>query len=142
VILEDHETINVNRDCSIRDKDILIVEDEKALQLILGNLFERMGNRVFITDNGCKAFEEFKNKDYDIVISDYDVSGLTGIELAARVKEINENTLTVLLSGWSLGDIKIYDRLIDFYIAKPFNIDDLLQGIAEAMPLKKVINNS
>ncbi len=141
-ILEDEEILNINRDYSIRDKDILIVEDEKALQLILGNLFERMGNRVFITDNGCKAFEEFKTKDYDMVISDYDVSGLTGIELAARVKEINENTLTVLLSGWSLGDLKVYDRLVDFYIAKPFNIDDLLKGIATAMPLKKVGNNS
>ena len=136
-ILEDEETLSLNGDYSIRDKDILIVEDEKALQLILGNLFERMGNRVFITDNGCKAFEEFKNKDYDMVISDYDVSGLTGIELAARVKEINENTLTVLLSGWSLGDLKVYDRLVDFYIAKPFNIDDLLKGIAGAMSLKK-----
>lgn len=142
VILEDHETLNINGDYSIRDKDILIVEDEKALQLILGNLFERMDNRVFITDNGCKAFDEFKNRDYDIVISDYDVSGLTGIELAARVKEINENTLTVLLSGWSLGDLKVYDRLIDFYIAKPFNIDDLLKGISAAMSAKKVVSNS
>lgn len=124
----------------IEDRDILIVEDEKALQLILGNLFERMGNRVFITDNGTNAFEEFKNKNYDIVVTDYDVAGLTGIELAARVKEINEDTVTVLLSGWSLGDIKGYDRLIDFFIAKPFNIDDLVKGIASAMSAKKNIN--
>lgn len=115
---------------SIEDRSIMIVEDEIALQTILGNLFERMGNRVFITANGSDAFEEFKKNHYDIVISDYDVAGLTGIELAARVKEINEDSLTVLLSGWSMGDIKGYRGFIDLFMAKPFSIDDLIHGIA------------
>lgn len=138
VIIENGEIQNRRNDYKIEDKDILIVEDEKALQLILGNLFERMGNRVYITDNGCRAFEEFKNRDFDIVLTDYDVAGLTGIELAARVKEINEDTVTVLLSGWSLGDLKGYDSIIDFYIAKPFNIEDLVKGIISALPVKTV----
>lgn len=140
LIIEDEVSPGIKGVHRIEDRDILIVEDEKALQLILGNLFERMGNRVFITDNGSNAFEEFKNKNYDIVLTDYDVAGLTGIELAARVKEINENTVTVLLSGWSLDNIKGYDRLIDFYIAKPFNIDDLIKGISSVISAKKNIN--
>lgn len=115
---------------SIEDRNIMIVEDELALQTILGNLFERMGNRVFITSNGGDAFEEFKKNHYDIVITDYDVAGLTGIELAARVKEINEDSLTILLSGWSMGDIKGYRGFIDLFMAKPFSIDDLIHGIA------------
>ena len=138
VIIENGETQNGKNEYKIEDKDILIVEDEKALQLILGNLFERMGNRVYITDNGCRAFEEFKNRDFDIVLTDYDVAGLTGIELAARVKEINEDTVTVLLSGWSLGGLKGYDSLIDFYLAKPFNIEDIVKGIASVLPVKTV----
>jgi len=115
---------------SIEDRNIMIVEDETALQTILGNLFERMGNRVFIAENGIDAFDEFKKNHYDIVITDYDVSGLSGIELAARVKEINEDSLTILLSGWSLGDIKGYRGFIDLFLAKPFSIDDLIHGIA------------
>ncbi|HPS56714.1 MAG TPA: response regulator [Spirochaetota bacterium] len=115
---------------SIEDRNIMIVEDEIGLQTILGNLFERMGNRVFITSNGSDAFEEFKKNHYDIVITDYDVAGLTGIELAARVKEINEDSLTILLSGWSMGDIKGYKGFVDLFMAKPFSIDDLVHGIA------------
>lgn len=140
LIIEDEVSPGIKGEYRVEDRDILIVEDEKALQLILGNLFERMGNRVFVTDNGSNAFEEFKNKNYDIVLTDYDVAGLTGIELAARVKEINEDTTTVLLSGWSLDAVKGYDRLIDFYIAKPFNIDDLLKGISSVISAKKNIN--
>lgn len=113
----------------IEDKNIMVVEDEQALQAILGDYFERLGNRVYITDNGSEAFTEFKRKNYDILISDYDVSGISGIELSARVKEINEDTITVLLSGWPLNP-KGYTGFIDLFMAKPFNIEDLIKGIA------------
>ncbi len=116
----------------VNDKDIMIVEDEKALQMILGNLFEKMGNRVYITDNGNDAFEEFKKKNYNIVITDYDVAGMNGIELAARVKEISEDTTVALLSRWSMGDFKKYNSFIDMFIAKPFNIEDLVKKIANS----------
>jgi DNA-binding response OmpR family regulator len=100
--------------------------------MILGNLFEKMGNRVYITDNGNDAFEEFKKKNYNIVITDYDVAGMNGIELAARVKEISEDTTVALLSGWSMGDFKKYNSFIDMFIAKPFNIEDLVKKIASS----------
>lgn len=135
LIAENFGSTNGKSEYNISDKDIMIVEDEKALQLILGNLFERMGNRIFITDNGNDAFEEFKKKNYDILIADYDVSGYTGIELSARVKEINEDTVTILLSGWSL-DLKGYTGFIDLFMAKPFNIEDLIKGISNISLLK------
>ena len=135
IIIENSNGMNGKPEYHIEDKDIMIVEDEKALQMILGNLFEIMGNRVFITDNGNEAFEEFKRKNYDIVITDYDVSGYTGIELSARIKEINEDTLTILLSGWSL-DLKGYTGFIDLFMAKPFNIEDLIKGISNVNLLK------
>jgi two-component system, response regulator, stage 0 sporulation protein F len=131
MVIENKGNLNGEQEYLMEDKDIMVVEDEHALQMILGNYFERLGNRVFITDNGSEAFEEFRRKNYDIVISDYDVSGITGIELSARIKEINEDTLTVLLSGWPL-DPKGYTGFIDLFMAKPFNIEDLIKGIARA----------
>ncbi len=137
MIIENKKSTAGANGYSIVDKDIMIVEDEHALQLILENLFERMGNRVFITDNGSVALEEFKKKNYDIILTDYDIEGLTGIELSARVKELNEDTLTVLLSGWSIENLSGYDKFIDFFMAKPFNIDDLIKGIVSISPPKK-----
>jgi len=135
IIIENSNNSGGKQEYVIEDKDIMIVENEKPLQMILGNLFERMGNRVFISDNGTEAFGEFKRKNYDIVITDYDVSGFTGLELSARVKEINEDTLTVLLSGWSM-DIKGYSGFIDFFMEKPFDIDDLVKGISKVNLIK------
>lgn len=121
----------------IRDLDILIVEDELDLQRILQELFDRMGNRVRVYDNGKEALDAFKAKPYDIVITDYGISGITGIELAARIKEINEDVITVLLSGWMLDDIKTYTNVVDLYLAKPFKLDALLNHISRIILDKK-----
>jgi CheY-like chemotaxis protein len=117
-------------DYKLRDLDILIVEDEKPLQKILHELFDNMGNRVYICETGEAALEEFRRKNYQMVITDYGMAGITGVELAARVKEINEQTITVLLSGWMLGDIEKYQNIIDLFLQKPFKLDDLLQSIS------------
>ncbi len=117
----------------LRDLDIIIVEDEAALQRILYELFDRMGNRVFICDDGDEALKEFKKKKYDLVITDYGISGITGLELAARIKEYNENAITVLLSGWMLNDIDSYKNVVDLFLPKPFKLDELLKKTAKIM---------
>ncbi len=124
----------------LRDLKILIAEDEEALQKILYELFDRMGNRVFISDNGDEALSEFKRSPYDLVITDYDIEGLTGIELAARVKELNEKTITVLLSGWMLNDLDAYKNVIDLFLPKPFKLDSLLTKISNLVKEAKYKN--
>lgn len=114
----------------IRDRDILIVEDEEALSSILFELFDKMGNRVTLFTNGLEGLEEFKTSHYDIVICDYGVQGITGLELAARVRELDESVLTVLLSGWSQIDLQDYKSVIDLYLPKPFKLDELIRQIA------------
>ncbi len=121
----------------LRDMDIIIAEDESHLQKILFDLFDKMGNRVFMSKDGIDALEEFKRKHYDLVITDYGIPGITGLELAARVKEINEDTVTVLLSGWSLEDIDRYSSVIDAFIAKPFKLDELINEISSIFNEKR-----
>ncbi len=124
-------------DYRVRDLDIMVVEDEIPLQKILFELFDKMGNRVFICDDGKKAIEEFKRVPYDIVITDYGIPGITGIELAARIKEIKEDTITILLSGWILDSVRPYRNVVDLFLPKPFKLDVLLKKIARAMSEKK-----
>lgn len=120
-------------DIKVRDLDIIVVEDEKALQKILFELFDRMGNRVFICEDGSEALEEFKRNHYDLVITDYGILGITGIELAARIKEINENIPIMLLSGWTIDDIDVYKNVVDVFMPKPFKLDDLLKNISQLL---------
>jgi CheY-like chemotaxis protein len=136
IVIDEHDNESENHVYKLRDLDILIVEDELALQKILYELFDRMGNRVFICDNGNDALEEFRNNNYDLLITDYGLSGLTGIELSARIKELNEKTVTILLSGWILDDVKAYKNVVDLFIPKPFKLDSLLKQISKKVDEK------
>ncbi len=121
----------------LRDLDIIVVEDEVPLQKILFELFDKMGNRVFICDDGRKAIEEFKRKPYDLIITDYGIPGITGIELSARIKEIREDAITVLLSGWMLDNVKAYKNVVDLFLPKPFKLDELLKKITRILGEKR-----
>jgi len=131
MILSKNTSENEKDSVKVRDLDIIIAEDEPALQKILFEMFDRMGNRVFVCESGTEALEEFKRKSYDLVITDYGLSGLTGIELAARVKEISEDTVTVLLSGWMINDLKVYKNVIDLFLPKPFKLEELIKEISK-----------
>ena len=138
IIVKKEQTKTNNNKIKLRDLDIMVVEDEKPLQKILFELFDKMGNRVFITDNGKEALQEFKKKNYDIILTDYDIKGITGIELAARIKELNENVPMILLSGWSLGDLDSYENFIDKFFPKPFKLEDLITGMSSVLAEKTV----
>ncbi|TAL37902.1 MAG: response regulator [Spirochaetes bacterium] len=117
----------------LRDLDILVVEDEKALRDILEELFDSMGNRVVLCESGEEALEVFRKGTFHLVVTDYGIPGISGIELAARVKEIDEKVTTVLLSGWMLTDLKAYKNVVDLFLAKPFKLDDLIREISKVM---------
>jgi len=121
----------------LRDLDIIIVEDETALQKILFELFDKMGNRVFICSDGNVGLEEFKRKHYDMVITDYGIEGITGLELAARIKELDEHAVTILLSGWLIDDIPSHKNIIDLFIPKPFKLDEMLKRISKVFVERK-----
>ncbi len=114
----------------IRDLDILVVEDESALQEILYELFDSMGNRVFMAKTAEEALGEMKRQQFDLIISDYGLTGMTGLELLARVKEQGEKTVTVLLTGWMLTDLKAYKNVVDLYLPKPFKLDVLIRELS------------
>ncbi|MFW5770077.1 MAG: response regulator [Spirochaetota bacterium] len=130
MIVPDDQDKNENIGFKIRDLDILVVEDEAALQEILFELFDAMGNRVVLAKSAESAIDELKKHPFDVVISDYGLPGITGLELLAKVKEQYENTVTVLLTGWMLTDLKAYKNVIDLYLPKPFKLDVLIRELS------------
>jgi len=130
MIVPDDQDKNESIGFKIRDLDILVVEDEAALQEILFELFDSMGNRVVLAKSAEDAIDELKKHPFDVVISDYGLPGITGLELLARVKEQYESTVTVLLTGWMLSDLKAYKNVVDLYLPKPFKLDVLIRELS------------
>jgi PAS domain S-box-containing protein len=137
MIVEVPKTEEVTDSIRIRDLDILVVEDETALQEILFELFDSMGNRVSVCTNGEDAINEYRQNKYDIVISDYGIGQMTGYELLKKIRELNEQTVTILLSGWMLDNRSMYENTVDFFLSKPFHLDVLIKEISRILSQRK-----
>ena len=66
---------------------VLVVDDDPIVRRAVATLFSRFGYPVVSTDGSSDAAERIGNADYDLVVSDFDMSGLNGYQLACRVKQ-------------------------------------------------------
>jgi two-component system phosphate regulon response regulator PhoB len=112
---------------------ILVVEDEQAIAEMIVTSLEMAGYQVKRAANGQIAYQMVLNTAPDLILADWMMPMMTGIELAQRLKR-EENTAEIpiiLLTAKSEEDAKIkgFDVGIDDYVVKPFSPRELLARI-------------
>jgi two-component system phosphate regulon response regulator PhoB len=112
---------------------ILVVEDEQAIAEMIVTSLEMAGYQVKRAANGQIAYQMVLNTAPDLILADWMMPMMTGIELAQRLKR-EENTAEIpiiLLTAKSEEDAKIkgFDAGIDDYVVKPFSPRELLARI-------------
>jgi len=114
---------------STDQKSILIVDDDNSTRSLIADALKETGN--FITkevSNGVEALEIFQKDPHDLVISDINMPGMSGIELLNKIRKIDPTTYVIIITGYPSVEISVSamkDGAADF-IAKPFKIDDLI----------------
>jgi len=122
---------------------ILIVDDEKDVLVALHTTLKRarqFTSDVSIAENGSEALAELEKKEFDIVLSDYKMPKMDGLELLERVREKYPSIVRILITACS--DIALVkdaiNRLaVDYYIEKPWDRKELISLIHEALKRKK-----
>ena len=119
---------------------LYIEEDDKTITSNL-KLLERYFDEIIIAKNGQEGIDKFKNHAVDIVITEINLPLLNGLGLLTQIKEIDKNTLTIILSKESNSEIFIetINLGIDGYIIKPFN-DEQFKRILEKSIEQYIIN--
>ncbi len=115
---------------------ILVVEDERNVGDTLSEILSFSGHKVSVAENGSEALQQFNDGDFDLVITDLGMPGLSGFEVAEKIKAINGSTPVILITGWGLQlniqDLK--ERGVDYVINKPFASRQILNVIQEVLP--------
>jgi len=122
--------------------NIMIVDDERSVRRALERTFKR--NRLFKSElslhhNAASALNELERKRIDLVISDFKMPGMNGIDLLENVKERFPETVRVLITGFS--DINVAREAADraevhAYLEKPWDNVEMPRVIHEALTLK------
>ncbi|MHB2018822.1 MAG: PAS domain S-box protein [Candidatus Xenobia bacterium] len=97
---------------------LLCIDDEPLIRDGLQTLLSTMGHFVVTASNGKEALELFTPGQFDVVITDLGMPGLSGAEVAARVKRIAPLMPVILLTGW--GE-QVAEGLssVDYVLDKP-----------------------
>lgn len=104
---------------------VLIVDDMQAMRMMVKTSLKHMGFRHFAeSPNGYEASKRLKLMNVDLIICDYDMPEMNGLELLndVRLSERHKNTSFVMLTANSTADLihKCISAGVDGYIVKPF----------------------
>ena len=107
--------------------DILVVEDEKAMQDIIADYMQKGGHTCFTADDGVDALVTLKNHPMDLMILDVMMPHLDGLSVCRMAREMSNMPIIMLTAKGAEDDkLKGYDYGADDYMTKPFSPKVLL----------------
>ncbi len=122
---------------------ILLVEDEALIRWSVATSFMKAGLAVEHVQTGEEAIAKIREKQFDLVLTDLKLPEIDGFEVAARTKSVSPSIPVIIMSA--LDERTFYSAyphgIIDYYIEKPFNLDDVLRIVLLFLEGGKDIKN-
>jgi two-component system, NtrC family, response regulator PilR len=113
---------------------ILIVDDEKGQRDILSAILTKEGYRVLAVPGAREALEELDKAEYDLILTDLKMQGMSGMELMERVLEENSSQCVVMMTAHGTIDsaVEAMKKGAFDYLEKPLERDDLILTLQRA----------
>jgi len=115
-----------------------VVDDEHDIMSLFSDALSELGDAsVYGFIDSTLALKHFKlhQLDYSLIISDYRMPTMDGIELLKKVKAINSSVKTILISAFDI-DEKLFEecKCIDKILQKPITIPELINEVEVLLP--------
>jgi signal transduction histidine kinase/CheY-like chemotaxis protein len=122
-----------------RQARILVIDDEDSVRDILSRVLKTKGHQVVVASNGEEGIERFRSEPFDLVFTDLGMPKLSGWDVGKTIKGINPKVPIAMITGWGveLDREKLSESGIDLIVSKPFNFDQVIHLVSEAMELKE-----
>ena len=106
---------------------VLVVEDNATVRDGIAQVLKGMGHEVCTVPNGAQAVEQMQGARFDLVITDYRMQGMNGMEVLERVKERHPGTDVILITAYGSTEmgVEAMKKGAAEYLIKPFASDAL-----------------
>ncbi len=118
------------------DKRILVVDDNRINQVVTRRILEQQQFVVEICDNGLDAIELVKNQEFELVLMDVNMPGISGLEATKRIRKFNKDIPVIALTAMEIDEIRgeIYEAGLNDIIVKPYDTARFYQVIFKNLP--------
>jgi len=123
----ENETSSVEIGSVRTDVNILIIEDNKMNQKVIGTMLKSLGYSFELADDGWAGYQVAKNKKFDLIFMDLIMPEMDGFESAQRILKIDKSVLIVAFTADNMPETKRKAELsgIKDFISKPVRIEEL-----------------
>lgn len=117
---------------SIRQIQVLLVEDDEISAQAARTMLERLGCRVDTASTGGEAIELFRNETYDLILMDWQMPQMDGLETTARIRRLPQGRLTPIVGTTaSMSRLECLAAGMNDVMPKPFLFTTLKSGLAK-----------
>jgi DNA-binding response OmpR family regulator len=114
-------------------KNVMIVDDDPSILITIRSLFEAKGFKVFTVDSGIECIAELKNGFKGVILMDIMMPIMNGWDTIEEIKKngyLTGNVISILTAKDDPGQyIDLYKDVIEDYITKPFDPDELVEKV-------------
>ena len=112
-------------------KSILIVDDEISSTEVLALILREEGFRVTVASNGRQGLDRLHEASPDLIITDYMMPVMNGVEMAKAVRGQQQyaGVPILIMSGVSEAALRSHGDTYDRFLRKPFDMDALLEAV-------------
>jgi signal transduction histidine kinase/CheY-like chemotaxis protein len=116
-----------------RDIKILVVEDNKMNQKVLGTMLKNLGYSFDLANDGYDGYLKAKNKKYNIILMDLIMPEMDGYESTQKILEMDRSNLIVAFSADNMPESKRKAELVGIkdFISKPVRMEELKKLFAK-----------
>ncbi len=116
---------------------VLIVDDERGLAKLLGQILAEEGHRVLIATNGQQALEQAVNDPPDLVLTDFMMPIMDGAGLIRALGDTPTLAAVPVILMSSMPEESVAPRCSGYaaFIRKPFNLVELIEVVAKFSPV-------
>ena len=113
---------------------ILIIDDEKGQRDILTAILTKMGYKIFSASGGEEALQQLQHAEFDLLLTDLKMQGISGMELMERVLADNPSQCVVMMTAHGTIDsaVEAMKKGAFDYLEKPLEREDLILTVQRA----------
>jgi DNA-binding NtrC family response regulator len=124
---------------NLRNMKILIIDDDEWIRDSLRIYFEAEGCHVVVLETAEEGLAELKSQAYDLIIVDYKLPGLDGLEFFKRTLDDHSDAMKVLITAYRTDNVISEARKLKIqgFIEKPFTSESLMASLAHLIEMRE-----